>query len=83
MIIYQRLKDFLKVIIEITSRLKRIWEEIKFRTLKQLTMNGRKNIFFSETLWNVGTKEEQEKNQNVKTVDSKFSLLFKKKNEGR
>ena len=57
---YQRLKEYLEVIIEVT-RFERIWEEIRFRTLKELALNERKNIFF---LWNnkeAGSKEWQEK----------------------
>ena len=48
------------MIIEVT-RFKRIWEEIRVRTLKELALNGRKNVFFSETIGKAGTKGQEEK----------------------
>lgn len=45
----------MEVIIEVT-RFERIWEEIRFRTLKELALNERKNIFISETTRKLGRR---------------------------
>ena len=56
-------KKCLQVIIKVT-KFKRIWEDIRFRTLKELALNKRKNIFFSETRRKLGQKNGK-KNKNV------------------
>lgn len=41
-----KIEKYLEVIIEIT-RFEKIWEEIRFGTLKELALHRRENIFYS------------------------------------
>lgn len=50
----------MEVIVEVI-RFERIWKEIRFRTLKKFTLNGRENILFSEVIAGMGRKKKEGK----------------------